>query len=615
MEIAPRQEEILLKLETARKHYVAQIVRSRLHPDEFKELPDDFIAPVGQADWKLPPASPALKEFFELWKSGERNIAPASQGGAISAGKKKKKPRTNIVTEKEILNNVQSLPRTVPVQTFQFIQGLDKSLLNIPLRLAGGENPTFHYISSGELVDDNRSCSPFICGQRVSLYPWLSGHPHREGGPVTDCFGISYYPNFAVAALADGSSWGHTASQAANRAVSGFLHQIATERDILSTTQAIPQALLNGIATAHNTILASKSPNTDQMGTSTLLGGVLVRRDDQLGKWLFLCASVGDCKVFHLSMVTRKVTEITIGTDCFKDNKNDPGGAIGAIDSTQIQPDLRNLRLFSHPCDDGDIICMVSDGVHDNFNPKYLGIAPSELKLDSDDWTDVEDADGRRAVSPFILHSIENKILPDHCDPTPHKCTHLLLNNALETTQKSRDFMEHNPTKALPNDYSLFPGQLDYATCLSFSVGVYSHRHMESVNLWDYHEGVEEQLAKERDNIECNHPFSTNSPISVAVAESMEGVVIVCRTIGHGILRCNADETQVYLKLYRKPSTMIKLDQVSMNYKPLEDICEAHQPAERTIHLPLRIEPSSMHLTKDVSSGLYIIKFSRKLIQ
>lgn len=55
------------------------------------------------------------------------------------------------------------------------------------------------------------------------------------------------------------------------------------------------------------------------------------------------------------------------------------------------KPDLRNLTLYCHPCDEGDIIALVSDGVHDNLDPHTLGKSPSELGItaENDSWDNV----------------------------------------------------------------------------------------------------------------------------------------------------------------------------------------------------------------------------------
>ena len=68
----------------------------------------------------------------------------------------------------------------------------------------------------------------------------------------------------------------------------------------------------------------------------------------------------------------------------------DPGGRIGPY-LDEGRPDLRNLTLYCYPCEDADIIALVSDGVHDNLDPHMLGKSPSELGInaDNDSWDHV----------------------------------------------------------------------------------------------------------------------------------------------------------------------------------------------------------------------------------
>lgn len=42
-------------------------------------------------------------------------------------------------------------------------------------------------------------------------------------------------------------------------------------------------------------------------------------------------------------------------------------------------PDLRNLKLYYAECMPGDIVLILSDGVHDNIDPQSLGIPPHGL--------------------------------------------------------------------------------------------------------------------------------------------------------------------------------------------------------------------------------------------
>jgi hypothetical protein len=41
-----------------------------------------------------------------------------------------------------------------------------------------------------------------------------------------------------------------------------------------------------------------------ETGTTTLLGGVLLKLEDQPAPYIFVSASVGDCKAFHISAKT-----------------------------------------------------------------------------------------------------------------------------------------------------------------------------------------------------------------------------------------------------------------------------------------------------------------------
>ena len=524
--------------------------------------------------------------------------------------KLEKKKKLNI--KKKKIEDIIKLE--VSPNAFHFVNKL--TLDEYPIRMIEEKTPFFEYMSTSDPNEDFKSCTPFCCGQRVSLYPWLPGHSTSEGGPVTDSFGISYNKNLIISAIADGSSWGDSARQAASKAVEGFIKELNGSGKLIENISQVPKLLLQAVASAHNFILKSDEDGKFNLGTSTLLGGVLLPQSTNLGNWSFICASVGDCKAFHYSYASKKVVEITAGC---QDNRDDPGGAIGAVDISQIQPDLRNLRLFSQPCSDRDIIFMVSDGVHDNFNPKYLGIRPSELKLNCKDWANVKESDCSKAVSPFILHSMEDKINQIASNLTPHLCTHALLNNALETTQKSRTFMEQNPTKKLPDNYSVYPGQLDHASCLSFVVGMFSPPHMSLFDLWDYHGSIEENSHRARSDVDAStqpaapvtHPISHNYPLSIMVSEVESGVLIACRTLARCTLRVTADCTHVFLKVVR-PSTLIDVVSSAKLASLSKYSNEMLHPAERTIHLPIQIDPTSQNVEYNENSGLYIIRFGRK---
>lgn len=337
MELNPRDDSANSRLESARKFYVARLVRKKLKENKLSDVPIDYIPPIPQSEWKHPPASSALTEFFERWKNEKTQLQNtitttqptlhSSTSDTSNSLLSKKKKRATIVAIKRNIGGKEKINEEldllldssqVDVQKFQFLS-LDPNDQQIkPQKVrTSGDNAIVQFLSTSDPAEDVKSCTAFCCGQRVSLYPWLPGHSSRSGGPVTDCFGISYYPNLAIAALADGSSWGHTARQAAVKAVHGFIRELEANRKQIDNTDKVPQLLLNGLASAHNNILFA-TPGVREMGTSTLLGGILLPLQDQLGKWVFICASVGDCKAFHYSIRTRQIIEITAGNDRFK---------------------------------------------------------------------------------------------------------------------------------------------------------------------------------------------------------------------------------------------------------------------------------------------------------
>lgn len=55
--------------------------------------------------------------------------------------------------------------------------------------------------------------------------------------------------------------------------------------------------------------------------------------------------------------------------------------------------------------------------------------------------------------------------------PTPKEVTDRLVNHCITVTKTSRDYMENNQGKRLPEDYIEFPGKMDHTTCLCFRVG------------------------------------------------------------------------------------------------------------------------------------------------
>lgn len=56
-------------------------------------------------------------------------------------------------------------------------------------------------------------------------------------------------------------------------------------------------------------------------------------------------------------------------------------------------------------------------------------------------------------------------------DPQPRNIAKMLVAHAYKTTRNAREFVEANSEKPVPQDYQLYPGVMDHATCLVFQVG------------------------------------------------------------------------------------------------------------------------------------------------
>ncbi len=74
----------------------------------------------------------------------------------------------------------------------------------------------------------------------------------------------------------------------------------------------------------------------------------------------YLCS---DCKAYRWSHKTRKVCDITEGNRTKICDATDPGGRIGPY-LDEGTPDLRNIDLYFEVFEEGDLILLLTDGVH-----------------------------------------------------------------------------------------------------------------------------------------------------------------------------------------------------------------------------------------------------------
>eukprot|EP01111_Echinosteliopsis_oligospora_P010716 TRINITY_DN3396_c0_g1_i1.p1 TRINITY_DN3396_c0_g1~~TRINITY_DN3396_c0_g1_i1.p1 ORF type:complete len:567 (-),score=176.41 TRINITY_DN3396_c0_g1_i1:303-2003(-) len=223
-------------------------------------------------------------------------------------------------------------------------------------------------------------------------------------------------------------------------------------------------------------------------------------------QFIFVCVSLGDCKAFHFSQSKQEFKDITQGNRQNLTDARDPGGRLGPY--INEGPDLRNLCIYSQVCDPGDLIFLVSDGIHDNLDLQQLGIDANIICPEAQTWEEAETQDplaveeiksaflhawlhevflkreGRVPAPTEILEAmyLEARRKENLLDPkidgekrklTPEQICDVLIRHSINVTRSSRDFMETN-TKRLPTDYKKYPGKLDHSTCICLKVGSFA---------------------------------------------------------------------------------------------------------------------------------------------
>ncbi|GAM17361.1 hypothetical protein SAMD00019534_005360 [Acytostelium subglobosum LB1] len=383
--------------------------------------------------------------------------------------------------------------------------------------IAETKNDNFVFTINGpahdQLESANHSCfNSHFFARTISTYPHLPGHPKREGDPICDHFCVQVQSTRVIAAVADGCNWGIRPAEAALKASTSFVEFIS--RALSSEIQTVQDAgnqILSAFNYAHNKIIDGKT-DIWEAGTTTLIGGVMVellndsstvagqqaaplsrsvpvsnagqqkdltkttlgspRDNTPPSKWGFICASVGDCKAFHFNHATKKFVDITKGNRQSVDDCKDPGGRLGPYVANG-HPDLRNLCLHFLPCQENDIIILVSDGVHDNLDPQTIGVQPKDIQLPHESWESMDAEKAQESKIKYMQEFLKMKLrTADVDDPLTSKMiVEKLLEHCFETTRSSRDFMETFPNRPLPEDLKAYPGKMDHTTCVAFRVG------------------------------------------------------------------------------------------------------------------------------------------------
>ena len=180
---------------------------------------------------------------------------------------------------------------------------------------------------------------------------------------------------------------------------------------------------------------------------------------------------------------------------------------------TEGLPDLRDFRIDLTPCEDDDILILMSDGVHDNLEPLQIGMSPAEVNQGPEEmsWESMEPQKRGEIAADYSIYLLTNLVFgksngvqetpvipprypeskdwkmpplelfnPDmddvedprifHDEISCSKIVQRTLNHCLATNRNAAEFMQLYPTKKLPKDYRLYPGKMDHTTCMAFRV-------------------------------------------------------------------------------------------------------------------------------------------------
>uniref|UniRef100_A0A7S4I9M4 PPM-type phosphatase domain-containing protein n=1 Tax=Vannella robusta TaxID=1487602 RepID=A0A7S4I9M4_9EUKA len=354
-----------------------------------------------------------------------------------------------------------------------------KYVPKLPLDRRACSKPTISisFVTEIDKTEKEHHLLSHFHGRSTSTYPFMEYKNQREGEPICDQYKVFLSPTNSLIAVADGCNWGRAPSIAAVKASKAFIDYMNKNRDLFKNTHRVARLSLEGLAAAHNAIISGPYEEGQRIGTTTLLGGLLSKvilpghedtPEEELDDWVFVFASIGDCKAFLWQSRNKRIEELTPDSrgENFLD-ASDCGGRIGPY--IEGGPDTRNLEVFMAPCVTGDTIIVCSDGVHDNFDPQMHGLQPKDLNVDREQWEECTPSQANAAKAEWRVN--EMKRVMDSDDPTVEEITEKFVDYCFEMNTPAQKFMQEFLGKRLPNDYTRFPGKMDHTTMVTIRVG------------------------------------------------------------------------------------------------------------------------------------------------
>lgn len=355
------------------------------------------------------------------------------------------------------------------------------------------QKPIFEYKSKDHKTDFSLA----------SGYPMLD-KDSRAGDPIADymmCQRFRQKKRFLrnegeviVFSGADGSGWGSGAANTARDISNKFTERaIEALKNGIQDSRQLTGLLITALGEGHKEVVDDEDTGG---GLTTHLG--FVGKVDRKGVFRGVMTSVGDQKLFILR-TDGTVEDMTKGNRGNITKATDPGGQLGGKGNKD--PDLRNLTVYFLEAQKGDVLLPMSDGIHDNLDPQYVGEAnpeaafeklldnPALLQEDDaealaeikrnmpDNWDQQEDAwkidetpELAQLKAIYQVYKLKEIVKDKEEDET---ISAALVRYAYNLTQLNRNYDEKHPTAGFETAHDpAYPksGKQDHFSCAAITI-------------------------------------------------------------------------------------------------------------------------------------------------
>ncbi|ELP86079.1 hypothetical protein EIN_327260 [Entamoeba invadens IP1] len=274
-----------------------------------------------------------------------------------------------------------------------------------------------------------------------NAYGFLNGV--KQGDPNCDKVAVRIFKHGSCCVMCDGCGWSHAAYLAALDANENALEHFTSNVATCNTLQDIAQLLVDCCEQAHISIFR-KGVLLFDLGLTTITLSVVAKT--QTGHYHELLISIGDCRTFLYSPRTHHTLPLSGRFHKSFENMKNSYGAIGP--SISFHPNLKKAELKNITVEPNDMLIIMTDGFHDNFDPQFTGAVKYKSK--------------EREADKLFTSKIE---LPENKNDL-NQIVITLSQHVADLTEPSRKYIRETGKK-LTSAPTPFHGKMDHATvCL-----------------------------------------------------------------------------------------------------------------------------------------------------